>query len=59
MNYKSICGSEVITGSAKHIESCYAALAYEALRAGDHVQAHIYFQHSEHWKRMQTRNDKH
>ncbi len=47
----SICGDLILRGTAAELEKRYAKLGYDAERSGDHVQAQIYFQHSENYKR--------
>lgn len=48
----SVCGDLIIRGTALEIEKKYERLGYNAERAGDHIQAQIYFQHAENYKRL-------
>lgn len=50
---RSNCGAINIVGSREHIEKKYEALAYEALGVNDHAIAQTYFQHAEHYKKME------
>lgn len=51
--YQSNCQGETIRGKAHQLVASYEAKAYEAQRAGDEYLANIYFQHAEHYKRLQ------
>lgn len=51
--YRSNCNGLTITGSREHIEKKYEALAYEALGVDDRALAQTYFQHADHYKKME------
>ncbi len=54
MMFTSNCGEFTIKGSAAEIVRKYEGLGYQKEREGDIVQAHIFRQYAEHWKRVQN-----
>ena len=48
----SQCGSLVVKGTPEQIVTKYEGLAYDAMRSEDLQQAHILFQHADHYKRV-------
>lgn len=47
----SRCGEITVRGNKDQIASRYEALAIEAERDGDRAQAHVYFNHVEHYRK--------
>lgn len=52
MKLTSKCGEEIIRKSPDRIVSHYEALGYRAERDKDYCNMHLYFQHSEHYKKL-------
>ena len=48
----SNCGDVTMKGTAVEIVRKYEGLAFGAEKSGDHMQATIYRQHAEHYKRI-------
>lgn len=52
MLYTSQLNGEVIRNTPQKLASIYEAQGYQAVRGGDHVEAQIFFNYAEHWKKV-------
>jgi len=51
--YTSRCGELKLRGTAAQIAAKYADLAEASLKEKDDMQARIYSQHAEHWRKVE------
>lgn len=53
--YYSNCGDIFVRQTAKGCELAYEKMGYDQLRLKNHHEAHNFFQHAEHYKKIQNR----